>query len=87
MTRATCCCSAGKAWGPLCEVCPPQDSDEYNQLCPGGRGFRPNSITVSKKSKFTHNKVLDIYCQHLLMEDIHIKNNLSFLTSHDNTIK
>lgn len=47
VTRSTCCCSIGKAWGPLCELCPPEDSDEYQELCPGGRGFRPNTITVS----------------------------------------
>ena len=47
VTRSTCCCSIGKAWGPLCEICPPEDSEEYNNLCPGGKGFRPNTITVS----------------------------------------
>lgn len=46
VTRSTCCCSIGKAWGPRCEVCPPEGSDEYEQLCPGGKGFRPNTITV-----------------------------------------
>lgn len=47
MTRATCCCSVGTAWGPLCEVCPPPSSDEHNILCAGGNGFRPNEGTVN----------------------------------------
>ena len=48
VTKATCCCSVGKAWGPKCELCPLFGSDEYKQLCPGGTGYRPNSITVKK---------------------------------------
>ncbi|XP_035710508.1 fibrillin-2 isoform X2 [Folsomia candida] len=46
MTRATCCCSVGSLWGPLCEACPTAGSDEYNTLCPGGNGFRPNGQTT-----------------------------------------
>lgn len=46
VTRATCCCSVGKAWGSRCELCPPPGSEEYKQLCPGGTGYRPNSVTV-----------------------------------------
>ena len=48
MTRATCCCSVGTAWGPLCESCPVHGTDEYNVLCPGGNGFRPNGHTVKQ---------------------------------------
>lgn len=47
VTRSTCCCSVGKAWGSRCELCPPYNSDEYKQLCPGGTGYRPNSVTVT----------------------------------------
>ncbi|XP_018574078.1 fibrillin-2-like [Anoplophora glabripennis] len=46
VTKASCCCSVGQAWGPRCEVCPPSDALEYQQLCPGGGGYKPNEITV-----------------------------------------
>ncbi|TNM88020.1 hypothetical protein fugu_006241 [Takifugu bimaculatus] len=46
VTRASCCCSLGGAWGNPCELCPPSNSSEYKTLCPGGEGFRPNPITV-----------------------------------------
>ncbi|PIO37544.1 hypothetical protein AB205_0029490 [Aquarana catesbeiana] len=46
VTRASCCCSLGRAWGNPCESCPLANSTEYKTLCPGGEGFRPNPITV-----------------------------------------
>ncbi|XP_059690283.1 fibrillin-2 isoform X2 [Gavia stellata] len=46
VSRSSCCCSLGKAWGNPCEMCPPVNSTEYNTLCPGGEGFRPNPITI-----------------------------------------
>uniref|UniRef100_A0A8C9L8A4 Fibrillin 2 n=1 Tax=Pavo cristatus TaxID=9049 RepID=A0A8C9L8A4_PAVCR len=46
VSRSSCCCSLGKAWGNPCETCPPVNSTEYNTLCPGGEGFRPNPITI-----------------------------------------
>uniref|UniRef100_A0AAZ3Q2V8 Fibrillin 2b n=1 Tax=Oncorhynchus tshawytscha TaxID=74940 RepID=A0AAZ3Q2V8_ONCTS len=46
VTRASCCCSLGGAWGNPCELCPSINSTEYKTLCPGGEGFRPNPITV-----------------------------------------
>ncbi|XP_035666436.1 fibrillin-2-like isoform X1 [Branchiostoma floridae] len=46
MSRAACCCSLGQAWGDPCEPCPPVNSTEYNTLCPGGEGFKPNDVTV-----------------------------------------
>ncbi|XP_067140465.1 fibrillin-2-like [Centruroides vittatus] len=46
MTKATCCCTVGAAWGALCEICPVVNSTDYRELCPGGPGFRPNQITV-----------------------------------------
>uniref|UniRef100_A0A8C3CXB7 Fibrillin-1 n=1 Tax=Cairina moschata TaxID=8855 RepID=A0A8C3CXB7_CAIMO len=45
VSRSSCCCSLGKAWGNPCETCPPVNT-EYNTLCPGGEGFRPNPITI-----------------------------------------
>ena len=44
--RSSCCCSSGQAWGPSCQPCPPPDSEEYQLVCPGGRGFQPNKDTV-----------------------------------------
>ncbi|XP_040269935.1 fibrillin-1 [Bufo bufo] len=46
ISKASCCCSRGKAWGTPCEHCPPVNSSDYKVLCPGGEGFRPNPITV-----------------------------------------
>ncbi|XP_053097505.1 fibrillin-2 isoform X2 [Pangasianodon hypophthalmus] len=46
VSRSSCCCSLGRAWGNPCEFCPPVNSSEYNTLCPGGEGFRPNLITI-----------------------------------------
>uniref|UniRef100_A0A4W5K434 Fibrillin 1 n=1 Tax=Hucho hucho TaxID=62062 RepID=A0A4W5K434_9TELE len=46
VSKASCCCSLGQAWGTPCESCPPLNSSEYKTLCPGGEGFRPNPITV-----------------------------------------
>ncbi|XP_072384771.1 fibrillin-1-like [Diabrotica undecimpunctata] len=46
VTKASCCCSVGQGWGPSCDLCPHPDSQEYQQLCPGGMGYKPNDITV-----------------------------------------
>ncbi|KAG5270641.1 hypothetical protein AALO_G00194930 [Alosa alosa] len=46
VSKASCCCSQGQAWGTPCEECPSLNSSEYKTLCPGGEGFRPNPITV-----------------------------------------
>lgn len=47
VSKATCCCSMGKAWGARCESCPKADTEEYKTLCPGGTGYRPNPSTVN----------------------------------------
>uniref|UniRef100_A0A8C5Q4J5 Latent transforming growth factor beta binding protein 4 n=1 Tax=Leptobrachium leishanense TaxID=445787 RepID=A0A8C5Q4J5_9ANUR len=41
ISRAQCCCSAGKAWGQNCRFqrCPDLDSVEYQELCPEGVGY------------------------------------------------
>ncbi|XP_035248375.1 fibrillin-2 isoform X1 [Anguilla anguilla] len=46
VSRASCCCSLGRAWGNPCELCPAVNTTDYNTLCPGGEGFRPNPITI-----------------------------------------
>ena len=39
MPRQSCCCTLGRAWGGQpCQSCPPDSSQEFNQLCPQGRG-------------------------------------------------
>ncbi|XP_078480085.1 fibrillin-2-like [Lampetra fluviatilis] len=46
ISRSSCCCSLGRAWGAPCELCPVVNTTEYRILCPGGEGFRPNPYTV-----------------------------------------
>ncbi|KAF6210291.1 hypothetical protein GE061_013395 [Apolygus lucorum] len=46
VTKATCCCTLGKAWGSRCEVCPEYGSKAFRELCPAGQGYRPNEHTV-----------------------------------------
>ncbi|XP_043933555.1 fibrillin-1 isoform X1 [Protopterus annectens] len=46
VSKASCCCAVGRAWGNPCEECPSVNSTDYKLLCPGGEGFRPNPITV-----------------------------------------
>lgn len=46
VTKATCCCSIGNAWGNRCEECPQVGTKEFQELCPGGSGYRPNLETV-----------------------------------------
>ncbi|KAJ8304383.1 hypothetical protein KUTeg_017966 [Tegillarca granosa] len=46
--RSTCCCTVGSGWGEVpgfCERCPQNDTSEYRSLCPGGIGYRPNTVT------------------------------------------
>uniref|UniRef100_A0A7N6F8T4 Latent-transforming growth factor beta-binding protein 4 n=1 Tax=Anabas testudineus TaxID=64144 RepID=A0A7N6F8T4_ANATE len=42
-TLQECCCTLGAGWGDNCEVhpCPVNGTDQYNQMCPSGRGFIP----------------------------------------------
>ncbi|XP_042587887.1 fibrillin-2-like [Cyprinus carpio] len=46
VSRSSCCCSLGQAWGNPCDLCPTLNTSEYNTLCPGGEGFKPNPITI-----------------------------------------
>ncbi|KAL0963262.1 hypothetical protein UPYG_G00351840 [Umbra pygmaea] len=46
VSRSSCCCSLGRAWGNPCERCPAHTSSDYSTLCPGGDGFRPNPVTI-----------------------------------------
>ncbi|XP_043105727.1 fibrillin-2 [Puntigrus tetrazona] len=46
VSRSSCCCSLGQSWGNPCDLCPPLNTSEYNTLCPGGQGFKPNPITI-----------------------------------------
>lgn len=48
VTKSTCCCSIGRAWGSKCELCPAPGSEEHSKLCPGGSGYKPNVHSVSR---------------------------------------
>ncbi|KAM5273583.1 latent-transforming growth factor beta-binding protein 2 [Ctenodactylus gundi] len=40
-TQAECCCTEGTRWGDACELCPSEDSVEFSELCPSGKGYVP----------------------------------------------
>ncbi|KAM9090730.1 latent-transforming growth factor beta-binding protein 2 isoform 2-T2 [Megaptera novaeangliae] len=40
-TRAECCCTQGTGWGDACELCPAEDSVEFSEICPSGKGYIP----------------------------------------------
>ncbi|XP_078101209.1 latent-transforming growth factor beta-binding protein 1, partial [Sander vitreus] len=44
VTLQECCCTLGAGWGDNCEVypCPVNGTDQFDQMCPSGRGFIPN---------------------------------------------
>ncbi|KAM4615423.1 latent-transforming growth factor beta-binding protein 1 isoform 2-T2 [Polymixia lowei] len=48
VTLEECCCTLGAGWGDNCEVrpCPVNGTDQFNQMCPSGRGFIPNGDSV-----------------------------------------
>ncbi|XP_068597526.1 latent-transforming growth factor beta-binding protein 1 [Brachionichthys hirsutus] len=41
VTLQECCCTLGAGWGDNCEVypCPVNGTDQFNQMCPSGKGF------------------------------------------------
>uniref|UniRef100_G3SNW3 Latent-transforming growth factor beta-binding protein 2 n=1 Tax=Loxodonta africana TaxID=9785 RepID=G3SNW3_LOXAF len=40
-TQAECCCTQGASWGDTCELCPSEDSVEFSEICPSGKGYIP----------------------------------------------
>ncbi|XP_032477977.1 latent-transforming growth factor beta-binding protein 2 isoform X2 [Phocoena sinus] len=40
-TQAECCCTQGTSWGDACELCPAEDSVEFSEICPSGKGYIP----------------------------------------------
>ncbi|XP_031824464.1 fibrillin-2-like isoform X1 [Sarcophilus harrisii] len=46
VSHSSCSCSLGKTWGNSCESCPPVNSNEYYNFCPGVESFRPNPVTI-----------------------------------------
>ncbi|XP_069772203.1 latent-transforming growth factor beta-binding protein 2-like [Narcine bancroftii] len=46
ISKEGCCCTVGVGWGDNCEVhaCPVANSEEYNEICPDGKGFIPFHI-------------------------------------------
>uniref|UniRef100_A0A8C5FTA7 Latent transforming growth factor beta binding protein 1 n=1 Tax=Gadus morhua TaxID=8049 RepID=A0A8C5FTA7_GADMO len=49
VTLEECCCTLGAGWGDNCEVhpCPVNGTDQFNHLCPSGRGVIPHGETSS----------------------------------------
>uniref|UniRef100_A0A3B4YU56 Latent-transforming growth factor beta-binding protein 4 n=1 Tax=Seriola lalandi dorsalis TaxID=1841481 RepID=A0A3B4YU56_SERLL len=47
VTLQECCCTLGAGWGDNCEVhpCPVNGTDQFNLMCPSGRGFIPGDVT------------------------------------------
>lgn len=58
VSKATCCCSVGKAWGSRCESCPEVETEEYKTLCPGGTGYRPNPTTVNHNNNIKYLSII-----------------------------
>ncbi|XP_056464775.1 latent-transforming growth factor beta-binding protein 1 isoform X3 [Gadus chalcogrammus] len=48
VTLEECCCTLGAGWGDNCEVhpCPVNGTDQFNHLCPSGRGVIPHGEPV-----------------------------------------
>ncbi|KAI3363428.1 hypothetical protein L3Q82_011574 [Scortum barcoo] len=48
VTLEECCCTLGAGWGDNCEVhpCPVNGTDQFNQMCPSGRGFIPSGDSL-----------------------------------------
>ncbi|EPQ18517.1 Latent-transforming growth factor beta-binding protein 2 [Myotis brandtii] len=40
-TQAECCCTQGASWGDACDLCPAEDSVEFSEICPSGKGYIP----------------------------------------------
>ncbi|XP_054303869.2 latent-transforming growth factor beta-binding protein 2 isoform X2 [Pongo pygmaeus] len=40
-TQAECCCTQGASWGDACDLCPSEDSAEFSEICPSGKGYIP----------------------------------------------
>ncbi|XP_043775587.1 latent-transforming growth factor beta-binding protein 2 isoform X2 [Cervus elaphus] len=40
-TQAECCCTQGTGWGDACDLCPDEDSVEFSEICPSGKGYIP----------------------------------------------
>ncbi|XP_026573466.1 latent-transforming growth factor beta-binding protein 3 [Pseudonaja textilis] len=56
LTRQTCCCSVGKAWGIHCERCPADGTAAFREICPAGRGYHiqtlHQTLTIQGESEF-----------------------------------
>ncbi|XP_066560038.1 latent-transforming growth factor beta-binding protein 4 isoform X2 [Amia ocellicauda] len=50
-TRQKCCCTIGEGWGVGCQAtpCPAPGTDEFQALCPYGRGFVSSASSLSFK--------------------------------------
>ncbi|KAJ8372949.1 hypothetical protein AAFF_G00272730 [Aldrovandia affinis] len=39
LSRETCCCTVGKAWGGQCDRCPQDGTASFSKICPAGKGY------------------------------------------------
>ncbi|XP_067173272.1 LOW QUALITY PROTEIN: latent-transforming growth factor beta-binding protein 3-like [Apteryx mantelli] len=57
LSRQTCCCSVGKAWGGRCERCPADGTAAFKAICPAGKGYHiltsHQTLTIQGESDFT----------------------------------
>uniref|UniRef100_A0A3Q1FKG5 Latent transforming growth factor beta binding protein 1 n=1 Tax=Acanthochromis polyacanthus TaxID=80966 RepID=A0A3Q1FKG5_9TELE len=51
VTLQECCCTLGAGWGDNCEVhpCPVNGTDQFNEMCPSGRGFIPSGDFLTQR--------------------------------------
>ncbi|XP_065715513.2 LOW QUALITY PROTEIN: latent-transforming growth factor beta-binding protein 4 [Patagioenas fasciata] len=61
ITRQICCCSrVGKAWGGLCERCPPFGSAEFREICPAGPGYHYSASDLRIDTRYLGPDVPDV---------------------------
>ncbi|XP_061914967.1 latent-transforming growth factor beta-binding protein 1 isoform X7 [Entelurus aequoreus] len=48
VTLQECCCTLGAGWGDNCEVhpCPVNGTDQFQEMCPSGKGFIPSGDSL-----------------------------------------
>ncbi|KAB1277854.1 Latent-transforming growth factor beta-binding protein 2 [Camelus dromedarius] len=64
-TQAECCCTQGTGWGDACDLCPAEDSVEFNEICPSGKGYVPvEGAWMFGQTTYTdHDECQDMACE------------------------
>ncbi|KAJ8793819.1 hypothetical protein J1605_019240 [Eschrichtius robustus] len=64
-TQAECCCTQGTGWGDACELCPAEDSVEFSEICPSGKGYIPvEGAWMFGQTTYTdHDECQDMACE------------------------